>query len=71
MSIWVRYTSIDGYRDTRKFKTLKNAQAFAHERVGPHPELGWTYAISGDGIGKVQVTGCTLRDLFPDAEGGG
>lgn len=68
MSIRVRYTSIDGYRDTRKFKTLKGARVFAHDRVGPHPELGGTYAISRDGIGLIAVAGCTLRELFPEPE---
>ena len=65
MKITVRYSSIDRYSKTRKFKTLKGAQKFAHEWVGEHPELGWGYAVSFDGIGKITVEGVTLAELFP------
>jgi hypothetical protein len=66
--ITVLYTSIDRCRTRRKFKTLKGAQKFAHHLIGAHPEIGFHYAVSGDGIGKVQVTGATLAELFPDFE---
>lgn len=60
----VTYRSVDGARDRRNFKTLKGAQKFAVDMVGQHPEMGSDYAISGDGIGRVRVTGCTLQQLF-------
>lgn len=66
MTIKVRYSSIDGFSKRRSFKTIKAARAFAVRYVGETPELGSTYAVSFDGIGKVTVTGCTLRELFFD-----
>lgn len=60
----VTYRAVDGAKDKRTFKTLKGAQKFAREMVGDHPEMGSDYAVSGDGIGRVRVTGCTLQQLF-------
>lgn len=64
--IRVAYTAIDGARETRSFKTLKGARAFAVRYVGAHPEFGSHYAVSADGIGKVTVSGCDLHRLFSD-----
>ena len=71
MEIKVKYSSIDGYRKYATFKTLKGAQKFAHKWVGEHPDIGMGfgkgYAVSYDGIGKIEVSGdATLKDLFPD-----
>jgi hypothetical protein len=66
--IKVRYRSIDGYSETRKFKTLKGAQKKAHYWVGAHPEIGSNYAVSGDGVGKVTLMGATLKEVFPEQE---
>lgn len=66
MEIRVRYSSIDGYRVTRKYKTLAGAQAFARTWVGETPEIGSTYAVSGDGIGKITVEGIDIRQVFPE-----
>jgi hypothetical protein len=63
----VRYSSIDHFRETRSFKTLKGAHDYAVKRVGEHPDFGsWDvpYAVSFDGIGKITVEGCTLQELF-------
>ncbi len=65
MSITVIYTSIDHCRTRRSFKTIEGARKFAQARVGEGPEIGLGYAVSGDGIGKIQVSGVTLTDLFP------
>lgn len=46
-------------------KTVKGAQKYAHERVGAHPEIGGWYAVSGDGVGKVQVVGIDINEVFP------
>ena len=62
--ITVRYSACDGARITRRFKTREGARRFAVKYVGEHPEIGFSYAISGDGVGKVTVSGCTLEDLF-------
>ena len=64
--IKVIYNAIDGARDTREFKTLSGAKVFAHKAIGPHPEIGSTYAVSGDGVGKIEVFGATLAELFPE-----
>lgn len=66
-AIAVIYTSIDRVRKRRKYKTLKGARKFAHHWVGETPEMGGWYAVSGDGWGKIEVEGATLRELFPKA----
>lgn len=68
--IKIIYSSIDGFRKARSFKSLKGAQAFAHRYVGPHPDRGSSYAVSDDGIGKIVIgygSGISLADLFPSA----
>jgi hypothetical protein len=64
MEIKVKYSSIDGVRTVRTFSTLQAARQFAHHCVGAHPEMGSTYAVSGDGIGKIEASGVPLADLF-------
>lgn len=63
--ITVIYSSVDGYREKRTFNALHLARSYAQERIGEHPEMGSFYAISGDGIGKIQVNGALLKELFP------
>lgn len=63
--ITVVYRSVDGCRIKKKFKTLPGAQKFAAKYVGKHPEIGSSYAVSGDGVGKVEVWGTTLAEMFP------
>jgi hypothetical protein len=68
--IKVYYSAVDGYRKTRRFKTIKGARKYAVDRVGEYPDFGSCYAVSADGIGKIVVSGCTLAELFGrDAEG--
>jgi len=64
--IKVRYSSVDGGGKWRSFKTLKRARIFAQYWIGKNPEVGSTYAVSGDGIGKIEAQGVALRDLFGD-----
>jgi hypothetical protein len=64
-NIKVSYRSIDRYSQTRRFKTLAGAQKHAQKWIGETPEIGWGYAVSGDGIGRIMVTGATLYELFP------
>ena len=63
--ITITYSSIDGASKTRKYWSLKGAQKFAQEWIGETPTLGRTYAISDDGVGKIEVEGVSLQDLFP------
>ena len=63
ITIW--YRSIDRFRETRKFKTLAGAKAYAARRVGTGEvcsPLG--YAVSFDGIGQIEVDGATLEELL-------
>ena len=64
MEIQVAYHSVDGYQETKFYKTLKGAQRYAQRMVGAHPEMGGNYAISGDGVSKV-ASNISLRELFP------
>lgn len=66
MIITVRYSTIDRFSKRAKFKTLAGARKFAHHWVGAHPEIGSYYAVSGDGIGRITVSGASLADLFPE-----
>jgi len=63
-TITVRYSAIDGFSRMRKFKTVEGARKFAHRYVGADADLGTSYAVSVDGIGKVTVEGCTLMELI-------
>ena len=64
--ITIRYSAVDGYRETRHFKTLQGAQRYADKMLGI-PEFGAYYAISNDGIGKITAT-ISLRALFPNVQ---
>lgn len=65
--IKVRYSSFDSRRGKwRSFKTLRGARKYAQHWIGKHPEMGSTYAVSGDGIGKIEAEGVELRKLFGD-----
>jgi hypothetical protein len=63
--IKLRYSSVDGFTETKTFDTVEAASAYARHWIGNHPEIGSHYAVSDDGIGKIEVTGATLRQLFP------
>lgn len=67
VEITVTYSSVDRFRQTRKFKTLAGAQKYAQKMVGETPEISamFQYAVSGSGVGKVEVRGATLKALFP------
>lgn len=62
------FSSVDGWRSRKVYKTLQGAQKAAWLRLGRHPEIGAGYAISGDGVCKVYVSGCSLWDLFPESD---
>jgi hypothetical protein len=64
--ITVYYESIDGVSKRKTFSDLEKARKYAIQRVGKYPEIGHSYAVSGDGIGKIMVDGVTLKELFDD-----
>jgi hypothetical protein len=63
----VTYLAVDGYRESKRFKTIEGARKFAQRGVGEFPEFGGTYAVSFDGVGTVRWDGLTFKDLFPKA----
>ena len=42
----------------------QRARARAQREVGDHPTIGHGYAVSQDGITKIEVDGTTIGDLF-------
>jgi hypothetical protein len=67
--IVIRFSTIDGFRKTRKFKTLAGAQRFAQKYVGKTPEISeaFQYAVGSFGDAKITViSGAVgIRELFP------
>jgi len=63
--IRVVYSSIDGAKEIQRFGTIAGASQFARKWEGDHPTIGSTYATSDDEIGKIEVAGANLKELFP------
>lgn len=66
LEITVTYRFYD-FTKSEKFHSLADARKFAHEWVGAHPEMGITYAVCEDGVGRITVVGCSISELFPPA----
>ncbi len=62
--IRIKYSSIDGARMARKFDTIEAAHRFAIRCVGEDHDIGRAYAVSADGIGKIEVSGVSLQDFL-------
>lgn len=62
----VRYSTVDQVCETKRFTTIEAAREYAQRWIGRFPEIGWSYAISDDGIGKIEVRVARLADLFPE-----
>lgn len=60
------YSSIDGYRKVYPCASMAELRKLAYHWVGENADVGRYYAVSFDGIGKVEVEGCTIRDVFPE-----
>jgi hypothetical protein len=67
MTITIHYLAVDGARATRRFRTIKEAQAYAHDRVGKHPEIGSYYAVSGGWRGPDHRGGLHPVRIIPAA----
>ncbi len=65
-AITVYYRAIDGYTETGLFTNLEDATVYAHNKVGVKADLGFNYAVSFDGVGKVTVVGCALTDIWKE-----
>lgn len=65
------YSSIDGCYKTARYKTAAGARKFAQKWLGDG-NGGWmaeiggagTYAISWDGVGKVEAIGINLNEIW-------
>ena len=64
VTLWA--SSIDAQEPKKRtYRTLRGAQQYAYQRVGVSPTLGSYYAVSDDGVCKIECEGCTLEELFP------
>lgn len=63
--ITIYYSAVDGHSARKQFEKLEDAQKYAYERIGDCPCLSPYYAISDDGVGKIEVMGTTLSEIFP------
>jgi len=66
--IRVTYRAVDGYTKSATLRTLNGARGWAQRYLGETPELGQTYAVSGDGVGQITVKGASLFELFPKCD---
>jgi len=58
------YESIDGYTEAKEFTDIIKAKEYAKECVGSYYNIGFFYAISNDGVGKITCEGITLKELL-------
>lgn len=66
VSVRLTVSTVDRYRKTRTFTTLRGARAFAVAAVGPAPEYSsFGYAVDSSGTSKLEWDGCAFSDLFP------
>lgn len=67
LRIKIKVSSIDRFRKVREFHSIEGARKFAHGYVGAHPDVSFhfDYAVSDDGINKIEWEGCTSQALFP------
>jgi hypothetical protein len=70
MLIKTSYRTCDHFSESRSFKTVKGASAYARRRLGSCPEIGTTYAVSPCGTATLRVTGVSLRAIFPNSDVG-
>ncbi len=63
------YSTIDHYSESRRFKSLDGARAYAKRRLGDSYDISETfrYAVAGDGVAKLEVRGASWAELL---EGG-
>lgn len=53
MTLKLRYSSIDGFSQSRTFKTVAGAEAFVTRWLGQNFDRGGSYLVAGDGVGKI------------------
>ena len=62
--ITIHLRSSDGYKSTRRFKTLAGARKFAREMLGEYYDIGSFYAVSGSGTLRMTAEGASLESLL-------
>jgi hypothetical protein len=68
--IKLRYSAVDGVNRLKSFRSLAGARNYAISMLGKYPSFGSYYAVSDDGVGKIEViSGVKLRDLFGEPGG--
>jgi hypothetical protein len=67
--IRVRYSTIDRFSESKRFKTLKGARAYVARRLGTSYDLGGNYAVSGDGVGKLMANVPMTLLVAPETSG--
>lgn len=53
--IKVNLRTIDGYSESRRFKTLKGARAYAAKKLGTSYDIGLSYAVDMYGVVKLSA----------------
>ncbi len=66
--IKIRYSTVDRFSEIRRFKTLEGARAYAGRRMGSSYDISETfnYAVSADGVGKIEAEGVSLEKLLAE-----
>lgn len=64
--IKLAFTTMDGFREYKTFRTLKGARAYAKKRLGDAYDVSHTfgYAVNAWGDGKLRVDGATWTELL-------
>lgn len=59
------FSTLDGFRESRSFKTLKGAKAYFDRRMGTSFDVsGLGYAVDMFGTGKLYLSGASWTDLL-------
>lgn len=77
MDIHLRYTTIDHYGESRRYRSLDGAQRYAREKMGNIFDISemTNSVISSAGVAKITVSGITAKQLMgetcPNCDGKG
>jgi hypothetical protein len=64
VKITTTFTTIDGFKERKTFKTLEGARRYAKRRMGDNFDIGSYYAVDMYGTGKLMVDGTSLAKLL-------
>ena len=66
--ILISFRDLGGYGEVKQFPDIVAAAEFARLCLGLDYEFGEMDMISGDGIGRLTVSGCTIGELDAEIE---